>query len=317
MVALALGTRWNLYVDRFLVTPAALTCHSRPPCYVASSCARSSRCSPPQRSGLALAYDLSKPTGIWNRGSGRRAVVRWPELKPVLETVQARVPADARLGVDLAPLDWEYPWWGPRLERRLVWLPEQSSSGVDWVLLGSRITTAARRRIGARSGSRRSRGRCSSAVSLSAVDFTARIVTLELARDVRHLARVARHGGRREVTLDMQRRARLRRGGADRALRRVARVGARLCRGARRARSATTRSRSRRSWRGCPRASTRRVRAIDAALHDLQGKLVGRARLPAARAAAVRAADVVDDLARRSRRHGAPRGEGARRGSSG
>jgi hypothetical protein len=58
----------------------------------------------------------------------------------VLETVQARVPAEARLGVDLAPLDWEYPFWGPRLGRRLVWLPEQPPSGLDWVLLGSRIS---------------------------------------------------------------------------------------------------------------------------------------------------------------------------------
>ena len=44
----------------------------------------------------------------------------------------------------------------------------------------------------------------------------------------------------------------------------------------RRLRSATTRSPSRRSWRGCrPREFAARA-AIDGALHDLQGKLVGR-----------------------------------------
>ena len=53
--------------------------------------------------------------------------------------------------------------------------------------------------------------------------------------------------------------------------------------------------------------------ALDAALHDLQGKLLGRPGVSAARAAASRAADVVDDLARRSRRHGAPRREGGAR----
>ena len=52
--------------------------------------------------------------------------------------------------------------------------------------------------------------------------------------------------------------------------------------------------------------------AIDAALHDLCGKLVG---LPVWRLLGLRRggpADLVDDLARRPRRHGPPRGEGAR-----
>jgi hypothetical protein len=89
---------------------------------------------------LALAYDLSKPIGVWNRSRAAAQSIRWPELKPVLETVQARVPQDVRIGVDLAPLDWEYPWWGAQLGRRLVWLPEQPSAGLDWVLLGSHVS---------------------------------------------------------------------------------------------------------------------------------------------------------------------------------
>ena len=58
----------------------------------------------------------------------------------MLETVQARVPERARLGVDLGPLDWEYPFWGPRLGRTLVWLPQQPAAGLDWVLLGTRVS---------------------------------------------------------------------------------------------------------------------------------------------------------------------------------
>jgi glycosyl transferase family 87 len=144
VVALALGTRWNLYVDRFLVTPAALTLPLTP--------AALSRI--PVRAVLAagaiatlvvaLAYDASKPRGVWHRSRADAQAIRWPELRPVLEAVQARVPADARLGVDLAPLDWEYPWWGPRLERRLVWLPEQRSAGLEWALLGSDVSTRPR-----------------------------------------------------------------------------------------------------------------------------------------------------------------------------
>jgi hypothetical protein len=139
VIALAVGTRWNLYVDRFLVTPAALTLPLAPPVLrrlpvqaVAVAIAAATL-------AVALAYDLSKPRGVWNLSRADAQAIRWPELKPVLETVQARVPADARIGVDLAPLDWEYPWWGPRLQRRLVWLPEQSAAGLDWVLLGSKI----------------------------------------------------------------------------------------------------------------------------------------------------------------------------------
>jgi hypothetical protein len=140
VVALALGTRWNIYVDRFLVTPAALTLPLAPSVLrrfpvraVVAALAAATL-------AVALAHDLSKPRGVWNLSRPDAQAIRWPELRPVLETVQARVPAGVRLGVDLAPLDWEYPWWGPRLERRLVWLPEQSSSGLDWVLLGSRIS---------------------------------------------------------------------------------------------------------------------------------------------------------------------------------
>jgi hypothetical protein len=94
----------------------------------------------------ALAYDLSKPTGVWNRSRADAQSIRWPELKPVLEAVQSQVPASARLGVDLAPLDWEYPWWGPHLQRRIVWLPEQSSAGLDWILLGSNVSAKPRGR---------------------------------------------------------------------------------------------------------------------------------------------------------------------------
>jgi hypothetical protein len=141
VVALALGTRWNLYVDRFLVTPAALTLPLAPAVLRRVPIQAVAAVIAAATLAVALAYDLSKPSGVWNLSRADAQAIRWPELKPVLETVQSRVPANARLGIDLAPLDWEYPWWGPRLQRRLVWLPEQPSADVDWVLLGSRITT--------------------------------------------------------------------------------------------------------------------------------------------------------------------------------
>ncbi len=139
VLALALGTRWNLYVDRFLVTPAALTLPLAPAVLHRTAVRAAVVLVAAVSLSAALAYDLSKPRGVWNRSRADVQAIRWPELRPVLETVQQRVPARARLGVDLAQLDWEYPWWGPRLERRLVWLPEQSPAALDWVLLGTRI----------------------------------------------------------------------------------------------------------------------------------------------------------------------------------
>ncbi len=145
VLALALGTRWNLYVDRFLITPAALTLALAPgvlrrlPLRAAAAGVGVAALT------LALAYDTSKPTGlggttpIWELPRPAAQSIRWPELRPVLEAVAARVPADARLGVDLAPLDWEYPLWGSRLRRRLVWLPEQPATALDWVVLGTDV----------------------------------------------------------------------------------------------------------------------------------------------------------------------------------
>jgi hypothetical protein len=140
VVALALGTRWNLYVDRFLVTPAALTLPLAPSVLRRAPVQAVVAVIAAAALAVALAYDVSKPIGAWNRSRADVQSIRWPELKPVLETVQARVPANARLGVDLAPLDWEYPWWGPRGARRHGWFPQPAAPRVDWVLLGSKIT---------------------------------------------------------------------------------------------------------------------------------------------------------------------------------
>jgi hypothetical protein len=139
VLALALGTRWNLYVDRFLATPVALTLPLAPVVLRHRSVRVACLVLAAATLALALRYDPSKPPGVWNKSREEVQTIRWPELRPVLETVAKRVPPNVRLGVDLRPLDWEYPFWGPGLERRLVWLPEQSADGLDWVLLGTGV----------------------------------------------------------------------------------------------------------------------------------------------------------------------------------
>lgn len=146
IVALALGTRWNLYVERFLATPMALTLPLAPallrPAWLRGALAAVGTAA----LALSLAYDPTKPSGlaggvpVWDRSRTFVETINWDSLRPVLYAVERRVPADARLGVDLRPLDWEYPLWGPRLSRRLVWLPEQSPAGLQWVVLGTGVT---------------------------------------------------------------------------------------------------------------------------------------------------------------------------------
>jgi hypothetical protein len=145
IVALALGTRWNPYVERFVITAAALTLplaavvwrHRRLRLALAVVAIAALT--------LALGYDHAKPTGlagttpVWDRNRVDAQTIQRPDMLAVLAAVQRRVPQQARLGINLAPSDWEYPLWGPRLSRHLVWLPEQSSAGIGWVVLGSGV----------------------------------------------------------------------------------------------------------------------------------------------------------------------------------
>jgi len=146
VLALAFGTRWNLYVDRFLITPAALMLPLAPSVLRRVEVRALVLLLATATLALALAYDPAKPTGVdgrtpvWDLTRAQTQAINWPELGPVLTAVQRRVPAHARLGVDLAPLDWEYPFWGPRLGRTLVWLPEQSAAGLGWILLGTDVS---------------------------------------------------------------------------------------------------------------------------------------------------------------------------------
>jgi len=146
LVALALGTRWNPYVDRFLTTPVALTLPLAAPLVARIPLRAATLVLAAATVALAHAYNQSKPTSgppVWDRTRVEVQAIRWPELEPALAAVQAKVPEHARLGIDLGPGDWEYPLWGPRLRRRLVWLPRAhplaspQAASLRWVVLGS------------------------------------------------------------------------------------------------------------------------------------------------------------------------------------
>ena len=108
--------------------------------------------------------------------------------------------------------------------------------------------------------------------------------TLTLAETFTIAARLPRRGGRRRRRAPPRRPRRLRRGGADRALRRDGRVGLRVPRAGRAA--ARRRPVRARGHRGPPAPAPGEMAAksaLDAALHDLVGKLSRPADLAAAR----------------------------------
>ncbi len=131
----------------------------------------------------------------------------------------------------------------------------------------------------------------------------------EARRDVHDRLRVVGRGARRRRRAAPRRARRLRRGDAVRPLRRDARDGDRLARASRPRCSATTRSRSSRSSErlaAIPGQQASRA-AIDAALHDLVGKLCGQPTWRILGLVAADARDDVHDRDRHGRRHGRPR----------
>jgi Dolichyl-phosphate-mannose-protein mannosyltransferase len=72
-----------------------------------------------------------KPTGavsepaIWAMTRAEAQAITSAGMAPLIESVEAHVASDGRLGYALRYNDWIYPFYGPRLERRLVKLPRR------------------------------------------------------------------------------------------------------------------------------------------------------------------------------------------------
>jgi hypothetical protein len=94
-----------------------------------------------------------KPTGgvrapaIWTMTRAEAQSITWDGMAPVIESVERHVPQDGRLGYALRYNDWIYPFYGPRLERRLVHLPrrgflrEADRLGLDAVVVSGVVRT--------------------------------------------------------------------------------------------------------------------------------------------------------------------------------
>jgi hypothetical protein len=146
VVGVALAYRYNMWIGRFMVLPVALTMPLAAWLYswrLASTLAVALACV-----FLPLAEvrnQLHPAPDAWRMSRVDGQTIIWPRLRPVIRAVDARVPADARLGYVLGSDDWSYPLYGPTLERRLEQLPRRRTlavarrRGLSWVVVAHRV----------------------------------------------------------------------------------------------------------------------------------------------------------------------------------
>ncbi|MEP6978208.1 MAG: glycosyltransferase 87 family protein [Thermoleophilia bacterium] len=98
--------------------------------------------------GLTHAFNAAKPTGldggpvVWGLSRARVQSLEIPGFDRVITAVDRTVPSDARLGTIMWEHDWDYPFYGERLERRIEGVPRREGlagaerRGLRWVLVG-------------------------------------------------------------------------------------------------------------------------------------------------------------------------------------
>jgi 4-amino-4-deoxy-L-arabinose transferase-like glycosyltransferase len=97
---------------------------------------------------LTHAFNAAKPTGldgsraVWTLSRAEAQSLEIPGFDRVIATVDRTVPRRARLGAMMWEHDWDYPFYGERLQRRIVGVPPREGlagaerRGLRWVLVG-------------------------------------------------------------------------------------------------------------------------------------------------------------------------------------
>jgi hypothetical protein len=140
VVGLALTQRYNPWLGRFLTLPVALVMPLAATVYTRRALAAGAAAFGAVTLLAAHAGNPNKPPAAAFGATPRIEAVtaKQGELRPALEWLEARVPERAALGVRLGPDDWDYPLYGPRLQRRLVSVDSLADArGVGWVVVGS------------------------------------------------------------------------------------------------------------------------------------------------------------------------------------
>lgn len=154
-ILLSLAYRYNIWIGRFLIVPVALVLPLAAWAYERRLLGRRILAAGLAGVGaltlaLAHAYNYAKPTGldgrpaVWTLSRAQAQALTRPEIAGVLEGLAQHIPAGKRVGTILGEDDWDYPLYGPNLDRVLVALPPTTASPlaaaraqrVHWVAIG-------------------------------------------------------------------------------------------------------------------------------------------------------------------------------------
>jgi len=147
VLGLALAFRYNLWLGRFMIAPVALTMALAAFAYRSRAIAAALVVVGVLTLYYAQTKNEEKPPGIhgipgiWGMPRAQAQTLVQPDLLQVYQGVERAVPADAKLGVVLRFDDWDFPLYGPKLERRLVNVPQQGMlqfaerNGIRWIVL--------------------------------------------------------------------------------------------------------------------------------------------------------------------------------------
>lgn len=146
VVTLALGYTYNAWLGRFMLIPVALAMPLAARLYPFRLLSGIATVVGIATLALAHAYSVTKPTGlggtqaVWELTRAQAQGLQSPQLAQAVAAIDRRVPARARVAVVFGVNDWDYPLYGPRLERRLVEVDsarQAVGSDARWIVLGS------------------------------------------------------------------------------------------------------------------------------------------------------------------------------------
>lgn len=147
LIGVALTYRYNLWVGRFMTTSVLLTMPLAAIVYRKRLLAAGVALVGALTLFAAHAYNQAKPTGldgtraVWSVSRVEAQTMMRPAMERAVEHIERQIPDDARVGI-AGFEEWVYPLYGPKLDRRVVPLPDRDPMsaaerlGLDWVVLG-------------------------------------------------------------------------------------------------------------------------------------------------------------------------------------
>jgi hypothetical protein len=161
-LSIALTARYTQLNGRYMVTPVALTMPLVAWVYAGRLSSRKGLATAAVAAigaaslFLVHARNYYKPAGlgtraaVWTRPRPQAVAIGWKGMQQMISEYEGRVP-DTRVGAVLHNNDWAYQLYGPKLERRIVYLSASNSLeraeslGLRWVVFSPRAPAQPRR----------------------------------------------------------------------------------------------------------------------------------------------------------------------------